>query len=152
MTAAKNTPTLKNFVQTLTIIHIVLIGGTLAFSTFLYLSSKNQGVTVPQQESILLYVLPTLAAIAIFLGNYIFKQKIEKARNLPSIQKKCSAYLPASIIRYALLEGAALLNIAGYTLEGYPIYITITGTLILYMLWLRPTREKVSKDLMLKNP
>jgi len=62
-----------------------------------------------------------------------------------------AGYQAASLIKYALLEGPALLNIIWFSLTGNLLYLTIGGVMILFLFIQRPKAEKIEKELELKS-
>ena len=54
-----------------------------------------------------------------------------------------AAYRTSILLRYALLEAAALLNAVAYMLSGLPLALGVTALAVLAMLSLYPTRARI---------
>ena len=90
-------------------------------------------------DSIVFVLLPILA---ILLSNFMFKNMIGKIDSKSNIEDKISVYQTASIIRWAILEFAAFfLLFSKQELFAFGLII------ILYLLILRPTEDKLKNDL-----
>ena len=59
-------------------------------------------------------------------------------------------YLQACVVRYAFIEGAAILSTIAFRLNNHIFYLVISLLLILYLFKLRPSKDKVINELQLK--
>lgn len=75
------------------------------------------------------------------------RKKLEEAKNKATLQEKLVIYQSSSIIRYALLEGTALLAIVTFGNEYNFFYLIFAAIAIGYVLYLRPTKDKITTDL-----
>lgn len=90
-------------------------------------------------DSIVFVLLPILA---ILLSNFMFKNMIGKIDSKSNIEDKISVYQTASIIRWAILEFAAF-----FLLFSKQEFFAFGLIIILYLLILRPTEDKLKNDL-----
>ena len=89
-----------------------------------------------------IYLLIPVAAIIV--GNFLYKAQLKNANPKESPEKNFAIYQTASILRWAILEGAAFVILF---LKKDMIIIGVL--LILYMAFLRPSEESLKKDLLM---
>jgi hypothetical protein len=87
--------------------------------------------------------LPFLAVpiMAVFLSNFMFQSQLKKADPKLLIEDNLGIYQTASIIRWAILEGAAF-----FMLFAQPKLIIFGIAIIAYLLFLRPSEDKITTD------
>ncbi|MGW9685709.1 MFS transporter [Flagellimonas sp. 2504JD1-5] len=90
-------------------------------------------------SSTLVYLLIPISAI--FLGNVLYKQQLKNVDRGLNMEDKIGTYQTASLIRWALLEGAAFLILF---LKKELLLIGVF--LILYMIFLKPSEEGIKRD------
>jgi hypothetical protein len=61
--------------------------------------------------------------------------------------EKLSGFQTALIIKYALLEGPALIGIVAFNNNGNLLYLIISGILLLYLIIQRPTNDMIETRL-----
>ena len=71
----------------------------------------------------------------------MFKSQLKQVESQANLEEKLPVYQTASIIRWAILEGAAFL-----ILFIKPDLLIFGILLILYLVYLRPTEEKIIND------
>lgn len=79
--------------------------------------------------------------LAIFLGNILFKMQLRQSDPKVKPEDKMPVYQTASLIRWAILEGTAF-----FILFTKPGLLLLGLILILYMVFLRPTEDRVNAD------
>lgn len=149
MKESTNNNTPKGFFRTLSLIHMGLIGGLLVATAVFYLQTEvppNTG-----EEDLMIYVFPTIAILSIFLSKFLFAQQLKNLEDKKLLSQKIPGYLTASLISYALVEGPAFLNLIWFSTTGNMLYFAVTLTLLAYLLWHRPTKQKVENQLQLKG-
>ncbi|WP_141402464.1 MFS transporter [Sediminicola luteus] len=80
--------------------------------------------------------------IALLVGQWLFKKLVNGVDPKLSFEDKLPTYTTAAIVRWAMLEGGALLLVI-----LAPEFFLIGLLLILYMVWLRPTRFRIESEL-----
>lgn len=85
------------------------------------------------------YAIPL---IAYFLSNFLFIKKIKKIDQNLEFKDVLGAYQSASIIRWAILEGSAFC-----LLILKPELLVLGILILLYLISLRPTVDKIKGDL-----
>ncbi|WP_336065906.1 MFS transporter [Mesoflavibacter sp. CH_XMU1404-2] len=88
------------------------------------------------------YIYLFIPIAAFIISNLLFKHFISKIDNNLSVQQKLVSYQTASIIRWAILEGAAFL-----ILLIYPEFLLFGILLIVYLALLIPTEARIKRDL-----
>ena len=137
----------KSYIRTITIIHLALIMGLILFSGVSYSIIETNFLSFDFGSDVFVMLVPSLAVGGAFASNFIYNKKIGELTSLESLKDKVMGYQTACIIRYALLEGPALLGIVTYMQTGNLFFLIIAGALIVYFITLRPTKEKIEMDL-----
>ena len=76
-----------------------------------------------------------------FLSNFMFKSQLKQVDSRLTLEEKLPLYQTASLIRWAILEGAAF-----FILFIKPDLLILGIIIILYLVFLRPTEEKIVSD------
>ncbi len=121
-------------IKTLKIIHLALIAGvTLAY--FIIGDFKNI-LNLEIDDSSLIYSF--IPAVAYVLSNFLFNKTLKNIKENSSDDEKFAIYQSASIIKWAVLEGACFL-----ILFLKPDFILFGVILLFYMILLAPKEEKI---------
>lgn len=123
------------------IIHLALIAGLILAYYFLGDLGNLTELTFPTVNS-KNYIYLFIPIVAFIVSNLLFKHFVSKIDNNLSVQQKLVSYQTASIIRWAILEGAAFLM-----LLIYPEFLLFGILLIVYLALLIPTEAKIKRDL-----
>lgn len=83
----------------------------------------------------------SILILLLFLSNLLFKSQLKKIDPKDTFEEKFPTYQNASIMRWALVEGAALL-----VLFLMPDFILVGILLIIYLIFLNPTEDKMATD------
>lgn len=139
----------RNYIKTLSTLHLAMAAGPLLVTAFFYFNTELE--TNGTASDIYVYVFPIIALIGIFSSKFIFNLLIKKLKTKETLQAKLAGYQSASLIKFALIEGPALLNIVWFSQTGNLLYLTIGGVLILFLFMQRPKTEKIETDLELNS-
>ena len=121
-------------------IHIAVSLGV-TFAYFLIGDLQNLDfLNIPEVDSTL-YLYLLIPVVAVFLGNMLYRQQLKTASKEELLENKIGIYQTASIIRWAVLEGAAFL-----ILFVKKELILIGLFLILYIFLLWPSLERMKSD------
>ena len=132
---------MKEKIKSLQIIHLAISLGVIAAYIFLLDKNVITNFKIPTIDSnSIIYVL--IPVIAIALSNFMFKNTLGKMNSNLTIENKLGIYQTASVIRWAILEGAALMLLILKT--DFFIFGII---IIVYLLTIRPTEDKVNNEL-----
>lgn len=137
------------FIKTFQIIHGALAIGILAILAFGFLS--NDILSTEGTNMVFLAIGLTMLVIGIFIGTYLYKNRLTSITTSMSLQQKLSTYQTAAIIRYALIEGAGLFMGVQFLTSGNLLYASIAFVGLGIIMYLRPTKDKIAVDLKLTD-
>ena len=143
--------TVKTFLRTFSIIHLALVAGVAIFGLMIYMQTTEQELNLDYSGDVMFFVVPILAIAGIIAGNFLYAKHIKKLDSKTTLLEKLNGFQTASIIRYALLEGPALLGIVAFLNEGNQYFLIISLVLLAWLIAQRPTRDKVERDLKLEG-
>ncbi len=126
-------------IKTLQFIHLALCGGLIAASLFAGNAIENLKAFKLDPSNYAYFAIPIAAII---LSNMAFQVQLKKIDKTISPEENLPHYQTASLVRWAILEGAAFVIIF-----MMPENIVFAIPLIIYLIFLRPTQEKVTVDL-----
>ena len=130
-------------IKTLKIIHLAMVAGvTLAY--FIIGDFENI-LNLEIDEASLVYSF--IPAVAYVLSNFIFKNILNNIKEGDNDDEKFAIYQTASIIKWAVLEGACFL-----ILVLKPDFLLFGVILLFYMILLAPKEDKIFQLLKIKNP
>lgn len=101
-------------------------------------------ITLPSE---LLYIAVVVVFCTFFIADYVFKQMLSEVDGSMSLEEKVSKYRSAAIIKYAFIEGAALLVAMAYIVSGNYQYFALLGVAVGYFLFVRPTLKEMTERL-----
>lgn len=139
----------KSFVTSLVILHGAMTAGTLLFIAIAYFVDRTDTPSSDSQPFI--FVVPILAIGCLLASFYAPKGRIQAAKAIPDLDKKLELYRGAQIIKYAVLEGAALFGVVAYLTDYNIMFLAISAILLVAMIWVRPTRDRIIADLSLNS-
>ena len=144
--------TTQQYFKALTVLHYALTTGITLFIVIAYFL---RGAIAPNNDETLAgifqYMVPALAFICITAGNVLFKKRMNDSKTKNSLAEKLNNYRAAFILRDALLEGAALFAIIAYMLCSRWILLGVAILLLLIFVFIKPTKDKLVKDLELSS-
>ncbi|MEZ0182436.1 MFS transporter [Flavobacterium oncorhynchi] len=128
-------------IKTLQIIHLAVCAGTILVYFFLGELSIEKLKNIPSidSSSIVYVFIPVLAFV---LSTFLFKSQLKQIDPKLKTEDKLPVYQTASIMRWTVLEGAAFL-----ILFLKPDFILFGLLIIIYLIFLRPTEERVNNEL-----
>ncbi|RXM41842.1 MFS transporter [Flavobacterium sp. YO64] len=128
-------------IKTLQIIHLAVCAGTILVYFFLGELSIEKLKNIPSidSSSIVYVFIPVLAFV---LSTFLFKSQLKQIDPKLKTEDKLPVYQTASIMRWTVLEGAAFL-----ILFFKPDFILFGLLIIIYLILLRPTEERINNEL-----
>lgn len=138
-------------IKVLKIIHAALVLGLLVFGAAAYFSGEGFVTQFSVEGDYYIYLVPSIAVLAYFGSKLLFKQELSKIDNSEAVKQKFAKYQAASILKFALIEGAALLALFQFMSTRYSLYFTIAICLIVYLAFQNPTKNKLIQDLNLRS-
>lgn len=127
-------------IKTLKIIHLAITFGLIIIYFLLgdIMALKSFKVPAINTSSIVFLALPL---IAVFASNFMFKNTLKQTKDIKKLEDKFSVYQTASIIRWAILEGAAFIIL--FLKKDFMLFGLL---IILYLVFISPTLDKMKND------
>jgi len=141
----------NGFLKTISIVHLVILAGPFLFGIYAYLKSDPSKLDTQIPKDFFLYLLPLLAIFGYGAGLFLFKQQIKALSKKQALREKLAGYQTATIIRYALLEGPAMLGVILFLNSRNIIYLIVALLLVAYLFTLKPSKLKVENDLSMNS-
>jgi len=127
-------------IKTLQIIHLAICAGIIvAYFMIGNLSLDSLKIQSIDASEIVFVAIPILAFV---LSNFLFKSQLKQANPKQKLEENLPVYQTASIIRWAILEGAAFIIL--FLSQKFLLFGII---IILYLAFLRPTEDRINNDL-----
>lgn len=139
----------KSFIKTIGIIHMLLCAGIGLFTGFVILQNGSFKVA-SDHSSPFIYIVPLIAIAGYFGSKFIYMNLIQNLPKEEDLSKKLQRYQIANIIKYALIEGPALLALGMYYVEENALYLVIAICLLIYLIVQKPSFEKLKNELKLR--
>lgn len=127
--------------KTLQIIHLSLCAGLSIAYILIGDLLTLEGFPIPDVDGSSLPFVG-IPVLAILLSNFMFKTLLKQVDKQKTVLQNFGLYQTASIIRWAIIEGAAFL-----ILFIKRDFILFGMLLLVYLFFLRPTEGKVKSDL-----
>ena len=126
-------------IKVLQIIHLGICAGTIVAYLFV-VDFSVEILNVPSIDSsdLIYFAIPILA---LFLSNFLFKSQLKQVNTKLKPEDNLPIYQTASIIRWSVLEAAALL-----ILFLKPELLVLGILMIIYLVSLRPTEDKIVSE------
>jgi hypothetical protein len=131
---------MKEKLKIIKTMHLFLVAG-LAMAYFLIGDLESMNFLEYKEIDASNFIYIVVPIIAIILGNYLYKDQLKNVDKRLKLEEKIGTYQTASLIRWATIEGAAFF-ILFYNTE----FVLIGMLLILYMLFLKPSEQKMKLD------
>ena len=132
---------MKEKLKTIKIIHLAICAGVIFVYYMLGDINSFQDIKIPNIDaSSVAYVF--IPVIAFILSNFLFKSQLKNIDPKLTFEDKFGTYQTASLMRWAVLEGAAFIILfynKDFLIFGIPI--------ISYLIFLRPTEDGIKRDL-----
>lgn len=127
--------------KTIKIIHFGICAGVIVAYYVLGNWSSTKIFELPEinQNSILYLLVPIGAYL---LSNFLFKSQLKSAELKPKLVDNMAIYQTAAIVRWAILEGAAFIILI--LKEDFILFGIL---IVLYLILLHPTKERIIKEL-----
>ncbi|NJB69717.1 hypothetical protein GGR42_000179 [Saonia flava] len=140
----------KPFLQTLSMLHLGLFTGLVAFTGFAYYTGDSLKTESYPNGDVFLYLVPIGAIVGYFFSQFMFQKMVGNIPQKRPLQSKLARYQSASLIKYAILEAPAFLALFAFLQDSHALYLTIVVSLIVYFFTQRPTEDKIKKHLHLR--
>lgn len=141
----------NKFVQTLTMIYMMLLSGLLFFGALMFFQFKGDFTPSFDTSDTLLLIYPVIVIGAVLLSQFLSKKLLAEADKKPDLKSKLQSYQTATIIRLAILEGPAFFGLVMGLSSGNTTYVAIAGVLVFFMILNKPSRSKIESELNLRG-
>lgn len=131
-----------SFLAKLTLLYFALISSTLLIGVVFYFLTQDN--TPPSEELFLPLIVVSIAFLfsSLFVLKFINGIQLKIINNKNTISEKLLGYFALQIIKFAMIEGVALLTLVGFYLTGNNLFfIVFIGALSFYILE-KPSKEK----------
>jgi hypothetical protein len=131
--------------QTMKILHRAFYLGVLLFAgvvTFM-VASKSAKNVIGEFESTMQIIAVLLAVAAVFIGEKVFKNKLLIIKEENDLRVKIDLFRQASIVQWALLEGAAIFSVIGFYLSTNYAFLALAIFIVIYFILLTPNATKI---------
>jgi hypothetical protein len=134
-------------------IYYTLISAQVLFAAVILIITSGRETDFKFEEYAIYFIIGVSLFIVwgIFGGKYLFSTKLNLAKKEKSLFDKLSSYRTALIIKYAVLEGPAIFSIISYLLTGNILFIILAGLIIIFFLFMKPTKDKLIIELELNS-
>jgi len=103
------------------------------------------------QNDIFFPLFPLIGLVSIALGQFLFKKQLSNLQEL-SADDKINKYQVAFIMRTALFELPALLNIVGFLVSGNIVFLIAGVVFFMLLVSARPSKQAIIEVLNLNYP
>lgn len=132
------------------IFYSLLLGQIVFGCMCLFLVSTGGGLDPnPDSTKIFTYVVPTFSVASILLGRFVFRIWIRRVIERP-LNALFKEYQAANIVRWAIIEGGALLAFVLFLLSGQYLFFYFACFSLYFFFSHRPTLDKMVIDLNLE--
>jgi hypothetical protein len=99
----------------------------------------------------LLILLMALMIAGVFTSGFLYNMHKNKIEANDPLKDKIAKIQQALIIRFALIEGPALLGIILFLVESNLAFLMLSVLMILYFITLKPSKSKLADDMNLTS-
>ena len=136
----------KSTIKTLTIIHASMCLTLIVFASFVFFQNGDFSST-SDFGNIFVYIVPVIAMAGYFGSKLIYKNLTTNLQNEESLTKKLQRYQIATIFKFTLIEAPSFIALFIYYIDGNALYLVIGLSLMFYLIFERPTLEKLKNEL-----
>lgn len=133
----------------LSIIHLALGVGQVAFFGIAFLLTYTGSFTTandPTLANLLQIISPLMAIACIAMSYFLFNKQVKEGANLEGAEHEI-AYKAASIVRWALIEGASFFAIVCYLLTANTTFALIFLICFIAFLISKPSKQGFKNSL-----
>lgn len=142
----QNENTKSGELKALKIMHRAMLLGQVIFAVLAFLLNYSGRFTLvlKSQDQLLQVISILLSITGFFVGSSLFQKRMLQLRETsPGFKTKLTTYRSASLVQWALLEGASLFCIICFMLAGNYSFLGLAATLMLVFAIIGPTKQKM---------
>lgn len=146
--------TSQNFFTAFRIIHGSLLTGLVLFTgvTILLLGDLQSTFHGINYDLLTFYGVGLALVFSALLGDYLVsKNMFAKNAAEPTLKAKLTGYQSSNIVKWAIIEGAALFNIVNFLIHADIIFLVLAVFMIVFLLTKRPSPKKAALHLNLSR-
>lgn len=136
----------KTFLKTLSFIHMSLTIGLLVITAIILFQGKGFNANT-NGDDLFLYIAPIISIIGYFGGQLLFNRSIATLNREQPLNEKLKVYTSASLIKYACIEGPAVICLVAYYSTGNALPLTIAFCLMAFLIVQRPSKHRIIEQL-----
>lgn len=140
----------QNFAQyfrALQILFFALLIGQISVVIVLYLTYEPRESDASQDVTTFKLALTILLALLAGISFFMNRKKLESARAQTTLKEKLSDYRAASILKWAPLEGGALISAVLFFVTGNVFFLGFATMMIVFFATQFPSRQRIINDL-----
>jgi hypothetical protein len=141
----------QNFFSTIRILHLALSGGTLVTMGALYFVAKNIQTPLQQNNEMLIYIFPIVAASTVGASIFLSKQLLEKTKTAKDLSAKLNQYKIGFLVRWALLEGSCLILMLGFFMTQKILFVGLAGLIWAFLVFQQANVQTFKNDVELSS-
>jgi len=139
---------LQKFTKELSTLHYALTFGALLVTILLYFFTVKEGYfDFSNTDDYFLYLCPLLAIGGVFGGMYMYRNKIAKIDLTNDLEDKLAAYRVATVQKFSLTEGPALISALAMMQTQNLLYLVIALALVVYLFSMKISEDKIIEEL-----
>ena len=140
------------FFTRLRILFFALLFGQTIFAAIAYVIFGIEDAPIEQSSNDVLVYVAVLYSITAMGAGYVLKPRLVKsAAEKSNLDEKLKAYTTASLINWAILEGANLLNIVVFIITDNRISLVFFLAILLVYIPTKPDLRKIAEELNLSR-
>lgn len=141
----------KSYIKSLQIIFIAIGIGQLMLAFVFLIDQKETYFSFKEDINPLHFMAPIFAVSAILISEIFFKQSIKQLKKKELLGLKLNGFKTALIVKLAILEGAAIISVIGFSINGNLYFMMIFGVMLAFYIIQFPTAQKTIKALELND-
>ena len=141
--------TVSSFFSRVRILHFAILAGLVMITGILFflLRTGSGGQGLGKANQVLSILGPVIGLVTLLAAFLSYKVKMKSAVKQNSLADKLGIFMTAHIIKLALLEGGAIINLVLFYLTGNLQLLIYAGLAILVIAINFPGKYRVSNDL-----
>ncbi|MDX2302421.1 MAG: hypothetical protein NW226_06450 [Microscillaceae bacterium] len=145
----------KQYLTSLTIIHLGLLMGQVIFGVIAFFLNSQEDFSTEGDNSdlrnIFIYLVPFLILSGVSAGFFMMRSRLSMIQQKNSLAEKLQEYRTVLIMKYALMEGPALVALVAYLLTADLMFLGLAALVIVFFVLERPSKDKIIMDLALNS-
>lgn len=127
------------------IIYLFLFLGQLLFGLGLFYSFLDAYFSVDPKDGMMLYTVPALCLVLIFIGRFLYKKRLSNILN-KSLEQKLMLYQSSFLIQAVCIEIASFFSYYIFYITKNRFFLVLGLATALYFFFLQPSLKRMRKD------